>query len=147
MKKNKIISKKLNKILKRIKSQKKQLILAIVVLFGPFVLFTNQSLICDKISDTCNSKILWFDVGSVKLSDVLTADFEKDKHGAKEVLPSYNTKLITKYSQSLSFYFFHSNSEFKAQTDSIKFNDFLTSNKTHFEAKSGFANLAFWKFY
>lgn len=144
---NKKTTKRFKKILNRIKSKKKQLILAIVVLLGPFVLFTNQSLVCDKISDTCNSKILSFNVGSVRLSEVLAADFEKDKnYHLRGGGQTYKVKLNFKNLSSLDFYFFHSWSEFKARTDAREFNDFLTSNKTHFEAKSGFASLAFWKF-
>lgn len=120
----------------------------IIIVLGFFLIQSNQSIVCDKISDTCTSKILWFNTGSIPLSDVQSADFSADaKYRASGGFQTYNTKLVTKYSQTIDFYFLNSMSEFKAQDDSVAFNKFLNSNETHFEAKSGLASLAFWQFF
>lgn len=130
------------------KQTNQKIIIFVAVLLGLLIVHTNQFMVCDKISDICNSKILGFNISSVPLSQVQTADFSVDaKYRASKGFQTYNTKLITKYSQTIDFYLLRSLSEFKAQDDSRAFNDFLASDKTHFEAKSGLASLAFWQFF
>lgn len=118
------------------------IIIILAVLIVMTLIESNQSLVCDKDLDICSSKILGMNIGSVKLSNITSADIYKEVRNRSNQRTRYCPRLIINNSY-FNFYFVSPQNEIKAQGDVEKFINFRNSKETHFEVRSGFSSLFF----